>query len=330
MLNGRLETVCARLCLLSRLDLGAEDPVPLSRQMVKKMIACAALDGLVLRDCAGVSAEIMNRARVLLSRASCVYESIRRYEESGYTILLPGDEYWPKQLYQLGNTMPLYLFSRGNVSLLRGKTISVAGSRVIGQQTREKAVAIGRAIAKSGITLVSGGANGVDITVQRAVLESGGSAVIVPAVPARKVLKDPLHAAALDEGRLLILCETPPDEEFSAHKALSRNHTIYALGMCALVVASRAGIGGSWAGAQDCIKGKWSPVYVLDDEGEDFAGNAALLDVGARRMQVVVSDNGEDLLFEGMDTAAGGCHFEIPGQTTLFDMEAAHAHTGQT
>ena len=84
------------------------------------------------------------------------------------------------------------------------------------------------------------------------------------------------------EERVLILCDALPDEPFSTPKALGRNHTIYALGRAALVVAAREGHGGSWHGATDCLHGGFAPVYVWNGDNEDTTGNRALHALGAK------------------------------------------------
>ena len=122
----------------------------------------------------------------------------------------------------------------------------------------------------------------MDLGAQRALLEAGGSMILVPALPVSQVPMGKLERRAMEEGRMLILCDTLPDEPFSAAKALARNHTIYALGDAALVVAARRGLGGSWRGATDCLRGGWSPVYAAYGEGRDFDGNRALRALGAR------------------------------------------------
>ena len=103
--------------------------------------------------------------------------------------------------------------------------------------------------------MVCGGAQGVDTVAQKGVLEAGGSLVLVPAMPVHQLLREAYLADALKRDKLLIVCDTLPDEPFFAQKALSRNHTIYALGEAAVVVAARNGVGGSWQGAMDCLRG---------------------------------------------------------------------------
>ncbi len=327
MYDGRMERICALLCLQSSLCRCPEDPPVMTRSAVRRLLSSGALDGLVLRDTGSFSPEQLERARALLSRASSVCASLERYREKGVKVLLPGDAAWPARLEKLGANMPLFLFAIGNPELLCTRTIAVAGSRAIRRETRDIAARIGAAVAHQGLTVVSGGAQGVDMTVQCAALNSGGTVVIVPAMPVSALLQDAALSDALADGRALILCETPPEEEFSAQKALTRNHTIYALGSCALVVASREGKGGSWSGAKACIAGRWSPVYVLDEDGEDFRGNSALLAQGAHRMTLAAGDAGDELLFEGLDARTLGQYGVVKQMT--FDVEAFDARAGE-
>ena len=48
------------------------------------------------------------------------------------------------------------------------------------------------------------------------------------------------------------------------------------------MIASRKGTGGSWNGASHCLKGGYTPLFAVNAEGEDFDGNRALIESGAR------------------------------------------------
>ena len=276
-----LEDVCARLCLLTRACWAPELPRPLPRPTVRRMLQTRALQSLVLREMPQEELDLPERAKALLSRVLSVARLAEAYERRGYRAILPESGGWPSALNILGSKAPLFLFARGNADLLRGRRVAVAGSRDILPQTAAEAQRLGRALAEAGIVLVTGGARGVDWAAQLGALEAGGSVILVPAMPAEELLKDERTRHALEEGRLLMLCDTLPDDPFSAQKALSRNHTIYALGDAAVVMAARNGTGGSWRGATDCLSGAWSPVYVSVTPGADRAGNAALLRRGA-------------------------------------------------
>lgn len=256
-------------------------PAPLTRPAVRRMLESGALRGLVLRRVPQAQEDLLERAALLLSRAGRVCELVERYAARGYAAMTPEDRLWPGALRTLGRQMPLFLFAKGRLPLLGGPCVSVAGSRQIGCQTRETAKWIGRELALGGFVLVTGGARGVDSAALQGALGAGGSAILVPAMPAERMLESPLARRAMEEGRLLLLCDTLPDEPFSAGKALARNHTLYALGEAALVVAARENRGGSWRGATDCLRGGWSPVYAVQADGPEGAGNRALMRLGA-------------------------------------------------
>lgn len=275
------ERACALVCLLTRAALAPELGQPLKRAQVRELLERQALEGLVLRQTEGVEPAVLERAKVLLSRVRAVYDCLRVYEKNGFRFMTPDDARWPRGLERMGANMPLFLFAWGNEALLEPMRIAVAGSRNILAQTREAAERTGRATAKAGYVLVSGGARGVDTEAQRAAWQAAGGVILVPAVPAARLLEDAQTRAAMAEGRVLILCDTPPDEPFSAAKALERNHIIYALGEASLVVASRCERGGSWRGAVDCLKGRFSPVYVWEGKNADTEGNRALEKLGA-------------------------------------------------
>ena len=275
------ETACARLCLLTRAALSEDIPL-LTRSQVSHMLASGALSGLVLREVPDIPREVFTRACALLSRVRAVYDCMRVYEESGYRLITPEHPLWPPSLRSLGRRMPLFLFCWGNDALLEKPRLSVAGSRRILPETRHAAELTGRQIVQEGYVLVSGGATGVDSAAQRAALTACGEVILVPALPAARLLQDTCVRAAVTEERVLILCDALPDEPFSTPKALGRNHTIYALGRAALVVAAREGHGGSWHGATDCLHGGFAPVYVWNGDNEDTTGNRALHALGAK------------------------------------------------
>lgn len=276
-----MESICARLCLLSRAGKRINAPL-LSRAAVSRMVSRGAIEGLVLRSVPGIAEEHYERAKLLLSQSAHVYAKLERYYMLGYEVLLPEDELWPRKLEVLGLQMPQFLFVRGNISLLSKRSVAIAGSRSVAPETKDVAKQCAGAIADAGLTLICGGANGVDESAQCGVLDAGGGVILVPAVAARELMEKRAIQHAFERQQLLLCCETWPDTPFSAHKALERNHTIYALGDAALVIAARNGMGGSWQGAIDCLHGKYAPLYAVSMDHEDMAGNRVLIERGAK------------------------------------------------
>lgn len=281
-----MEAICARLCLLTRAAWREGLPAPLTRPMVRRMLRLGALSDLTLRRMPEVREDHYVRAEALLTRATEIYHTVEAVRAQGYDVLLPEDEAWPVNLHALGPNMPLFLFVRGHRALLERRAVAVAGSREIGERAAQLAGACGEALARENLAMVCGGAWGVDTAAQRAFLRQEGGLILVPAFPAKELLRQTYLREAMAKGRLLLVCDTWPEEPFSPLKALSRNHTIYALGDAAVVVAARAGKGGTWSGASACLRGGYTPVFAPSEADEDFAGNRLLLARGARPLDL--------------------------------------------
>jgi predicted Rossmann fold nucleotide-binding protein DprA/Smf involved in DNA uptake len=75
---------------------------------------------------------------------------------------------------------------------------------------------------------------------------------------------------------------------------MERNRLIYAAADYAVVVASDAGSGGTWAGANEALRHGWLPVFVL--EHPDMPeGNRQLLERGARPLPYPIRTRPQDL-----------------------------------
>ena len=255
---------------------------PFSHRFIRRLINAGALsEGRYIRKGIQLDDKTEDRIQILLKNRTAAKELIERYRRKGFSICVPSDPEWPQSLSALGASEPVFLFTSGNRALFQGRHISVAGSRDIGAHASEAAREAGESIAAHGCILVSGNARGTDRICQEAAMRAGGRMILFPASRADIRKQDPLICAHYESGNLLIATETLPDEPFSAAKALSRNHMIYAMGDPAVVIAARTGMGGSWHGAVDCLKHGWSTVLAVTGEQKDYAGCRALLSRGA-------------------------------------------------
>ena len=166
MTNRLMETACARLCLLTPIAWDESMPPLFSRMAVRRMMECGALSGLVLRRTDMLLQATFERAEMLLTRTSDALLCLEAYEKQGYRLILPESREWPKALRALGGREPLFLFMKGNASLLERRTVAVAGSREIAPATSDMAARLGAMLAEEGITMVCGGARGVDRAAQ--------------------------------------------------------------------------------------------------------------------------------------------------------------------
>lgn len=160
---------------------------------------------------------------------------------------------------RLGADSPGVLWARGDLSLLETPAISLVGSRELREENRAFAEEVGHQAALQGLTLVSGNARGADKTAQNACLKAGGRVI--------SVVADSLTAHKPKEN-VLYLSESSFDEEFSAHRALSRNRCIHTLGRITFVAQSDLHKGGTWDGTTRNLRHSWSPVVCFRDGSE--------------------------------------------------------------
>jgi predicted Rossmann fold nucleotide-binding protein DprA/Smf involved in DNA uptake len=217
----------------------------------------------------------------LLGRGGVMEEEIERLTELGIWIVTRLDEdYPPRFIERLKNAAPLILYGAGEARLLNRRGVAVVGSRNVDSRGFALTELIGNACAESKLLVYSGGARGVDKTAMGAALLSGGSAAGLLADSLEKSIRAADARSAIEEGHLVLATPYSPHASFNAGMAMARNKLIYALSDFALVIASDAEKGGTWAGAEEARKAGWVPVFVVD--GPDVPdGNKQLIKRGA-------------------------------------------------
>lgn len=217
----------------------------------------------------------------LLSRGGGLAIELERLESLGIWIVTRADAHYPQRLKQrLKQATPAVLFGAGERALLEQPGLAVVGSRNVDDHGKTCADFIGNACAREGLVLYSGGARGVDAISTQAALEARGTAVGVLAHSLEKAIRAPDARPRLVSGDLALVTPYSPNAGFSVGAAMGRNKLIYALADYALVIASDAGKGGTWAGATEALKAKLLPIFVLDGPNVP-EGNHQLLQQGA-------------------------------------------------
>ena len=164
---------------------------------------------------------------------------------------------YPDRLRQvLGEDAPASLWLKGDSALLDTPMISVVGSRDLMEENQRFAQRIGLLAARQGYTLVSGNARGADSVAQEACLAAGGRVI---SVVADKLLKQKAQE------NVLYISEHGFDCDFTAARALSRNHVIHALGSKVFVAQCSLRKGGTWNGTYTNLKKHRSPVICFAD-----------------------------------------------------------------
>lgn len=104
---------------------------------------------------------------------------LRRIRENDCWILIQTDELYPRLLRHIYDP-PIVLYVRGSLTENDGANgIAVVGSRQTTHYGREQARKISRDLAKEGMTVVSGGARGIDTAAHHGALEGGGRTIAV-------------------------------------------------------------------------------------------------------------------------------------------------------
>lgn len=248
------------------------------------LYALAAEDGA---EVFGGNPALAHRVRELLrpERGGAFALAVESLAQQGIVLVTRADAAYPRRWRErLRESMPPVLYCAGEIGLFSGESIAVVGSRKPDEAGLRFARDLGRHCAGEGLTVVSGGARGVDREAMRGALETGGSAVGIVADRLDRFVRAREDREYLLARRLLLVSPFGPSVGFTVGFAMSRNKLLYTLADAAVVVASEDGTGGTWAGAEENRKAGWVPLFVRD--GADVpAGNRRLLAPGAHPLR---------------------------------------------
>ncbi|HLF84773.1 MAG TPA: DNA-processing protein DprA [Blastocatellia bacterium] len=283
----------ALFLLCSHLGLPDEpDAKPLSAREWNQLESRLAANSVSVTDLPGSSAEQIKsslqtddgeaaRLAWLLDRSCVIEEELDRLTDLGIWVMTRFDEDYPLRFTErLKSAAPVLLYGSGDARLLNRRGLAVVGSRNIDQRGFALTEFIGNACAESKLVVYSGGARGVDKTAMGAALAAGGSAAGLLADSLEKGIRAADARTAIDEGKLVLATPYSPHSSFNVGMAMSRNKLIYALADFGLVIASDVEKGGTWAGAEEVLKARWVPVFVVDGPNVPD-GNRVLIKRGA-------------------------------------------------
>ncbi|MGN6251666.1 MAG: DNA-processing protein DprA [Marmoricola sp.] len=232
----------------------------------------------------------------------------------GIRFLIPGDPEWPARLDDLARAPvlnnrggpPVGLWVRGPMRLdeVVTRAVAVVGSRSATSYGGECAGAVAAGLARTGHTVVSGGAFGIDQAAHRAALASDGVTIAVLAGGLDRFY--PATAAPLLERvaeTALVLSETPLGGAPTRIRFLARNRLIAALSSGTVVVEAAIRSGAlntaSWAsGMGRVLMGVPGPVTSATSQGvhQMIRNRDALLVTCAEEVVEAVAPIGEQLL----------------------------------
>jgi predicted Rossmann fold nucleotide-binding protein DprA/Smf involved in DNA uptake len=217
----------------------------------------------------------------LLMRGSALALAVEGWTNKGLWIISRSDEAYPMRLKkQLGQAAPPIFYGIGQAALLQKGGLAVVGSREVDQKVIDFTKTIAKKSAQQRITIISGGARGVDTEAMLTALIHGGTAVGVLAERLTRAAVAGQYREALREERLALISPFDPDAGFNVGNAMARNKYIYTLSDWAIVANTAYQEGGTWAGATENLKAQWVPLFVRKDEHMPV-GNQELLKQGA-------------------------------------------------
>lgn len=151
-----------------------------------------------------------------------------------------GEEHYPSLLKDI-STPPDVLFYQGQLKDRDERAIAIVGSRRETRYGREQAYQIAKALAKEGVTVVSGLAYGIDTAAHQGAIDGGGRTIAVLGSGLKRIYPKDNEALAkkiVSQGGAL-MTEYPPDAEPLAFHFPVRNRIISGLSAGVFLVEAR-------------------------------------------------------------------------------------------
>jgi predicted Rossmann fold nucleotide-binding protein DprA/Smf involved in DNA uptake len=230
----------------------------------------------------GLQAVDVNPDRVspLLERGAALALIVEKWERSGLWVISRSDGCYPERLKRyLGQAAPPLLYGVGSKSLLNRGGLAVVGSRDRTEEDGEFARRVGEHCAHEGVAIISGAAKGIDRDAMAGALDVGGAALGVLAEGLAKTATSGQYRSGLVSDHLTLVSPFDPDSRWFAYTAMERNKLLYGFSDAALVVASSADSGGTWAGATEALQLGKVKVFVKST-GVLAPGNPKLVRMG--------------------------------------------------
>jgi len=267
----------------------------------------------------------MPRVEALLGRGAALGLALDRWERAGLWVMTRSDPDYPERLKRrLRAGSPPLLFGCGNRSLLANGGLAVVGSRETEESELAFAARLGAEAAAQGMSIVSGGARGVDEAAMLGALEHECTTIGVLADSLLRAATSAKYRKYLMARDLALVSPFNPEARFEVGNAMARNRYIYCLADAAIVVSSSLGKGGTWTGAIENLDERWVPLWVKSSS-HPASGNAELVRRGARWLP----DDKHDLIAL-MLVPESAADTRAPEHTQLDLLAARAARSGES
>ncbi len=218
----------------------------------------------------------------LLERRMALAIKLDKWSKAGVWIINRGDAGYPESIKtKLKEKAPPILYGIGDKNLFLRNYIGIVGSRNIDDADIEATKKIVQQIHDQNYGVVSGGAKGIDEQSMDGVLQLNGYAMGVLADGLIKKSASNLYRNHIINKRLVLICPYNPEAGFNVGNAMGRNKLIYVLSQATVVVKSDTN-GGTWEGANENLKNKWVPTWVVYPvAANNSTGNSEIVKSGA-------------------------------------------------
>lgn len=242
-------------------------------------------------ECAGVRRDAARAIRSF-DRWSLIDAQLARLQAHGVRLITWADESYPESLRQIYDP-PLFLFAKGDLCRDDALAVAIVGTRVPSTYGRQMARALSEGLARSGLTIVSGLARGIDAEAHATALRVGGRTVAVlgsgidvvyPSEHHQLLMKIAQHGCVISE---LPMGTAPDAENFPG-----RNRIISGLSL-GVVVVEAAEKSGSLITAQYALDQGRDVFAVPGPVGERTRGTHQLLRQGA-----TLTEHADDVIAE--------------------------------
>jgi DNA processing protein len=177
---------------------------------------------------------------------------------------------------------PSALFVHGDVTALDAPTVAIVGTRSASTYGKACAMKFAEALARAGVTIVSGGALGIDAAAHRGALEAGGRTAAVLAAGIDNVYPA-VHAGLFQQiqGQGCLVSQFAAGTRPSEYRFIVRNSLVAALSQAVLVVEAPLRSGAMRTAHAAAEYGRDVFVIPANIDALSFAGSFSLIRDGA-------------------------------------------------